>query len=152
MHALDVGLAVLCTLATSIWVGGIVTIAVVAQVGRRTLSPSDSVAFFRRLGRTHGIIGSGALVVALITGGALLRHHGWDAALISSLVVAVVLIAVSVIGILQARQMTVLRQASLNAGSASAAIARGARRAVVLRGLIGVFTLALIVLGSVMAT
>lgn len=67
MRVLDAGLVAVFVLATAIWVGGLVTIAVVAQVAHRTLTPAGSVAFFRRLGRTHGIVGSTALLMALLT-------------------------------------------------------------------------------------
>jgi putative copper export protein len=59
-------------LSAAVWVGGFVAIAVVARVARRTLEPAARIAFFRRLGRAYGVVGGGALVVALCTGAALL--------------------------------------------------------------------------------
>ena len=74
--------------------GGLVTIAVVAQVAHRTLTPAGgSVAFFRRLGRTHGIVGSTALLMALLTGSVLLHHHPADEVLTATAVVAIALLA-----------------------------------------------------------
>lgn len=97
-RVLDIGLVALFIVATSIWVGGLVVIAEVAHATRSALTPEDSVPFFRTLGRTHGVVGSGALLVALVTGGVLLRHHRWDGALVATAVVAVALVVISVIG------------------------------------------------------
>ena len=60
------------TLASCIWVGGYVAIAVVARAAARTLEPAPRVAFFRALGRSYLLVGGPALVVALGTGGGLL--------------------------------------------------------------------------------
>ncbi len=73
--------------------GGLVTIAVIAQVAHRILTPAGSVAFFRRLGRTHGIVGSTALLMALLTGSVLLRHPPADEVLTATAVVAIALLA-----------------------------------------------------------
>ena len=130
-------------------------IAVVAQVARRTLSPTDSVAFFRGLGRAHGLVGTVALVIALGTGGVLLRDHNWDGRLIAAVVLTVALLAVSVVGMAQARRMTVLRRAAVeDAGDVAlrTRVERGAQAALVLRGLIALLTLALVVVGACLAT
>ncbi len=155
MQVLDTALLAVFIVATSIWVGGLVNITIVARVARRTLSPADRVAFFRGLGRVHGMVGSGALLVALITGGVLLRHHGWDGLVIAAVVLTGALLAASVVGMAQARRMTVLRR-SLTDGSGGAAlqaqVARGARSAIVLRVLITVLTLAMVIVGAALAT
>ena len=93
MRVLDAGLVAVFVLATAIWVGGLVTIAVIAQVAHRILTPAGSVAFFRRLGRTHGIVGSTALLMALLTGSVLLRHPPADEVLTATAVVAIALLA-----------------------------------------------------------
>jgi len=154
-HILDAGLLALFVLATSIWVGGLVVIGIVARVARSTLTPADSVTFFRGLGRTHGIVGSVALLVALITGGVLLRHHSRDGLLSATVVVAVSLLAASVVGMLQARRMTVLRRALADRADDTQLLAQvgtGSRRALVLRGLITLLTLGLVILGAGLAT
>jgi uncharacterized membrane protein len=154
-HIFDAGLLALFVLATSIWVGGLVVIGIVARVARSTLTPAASVTFFRGLGRTHGIVGSVALLVALITGGVLLRHHSWDGLLSATVVVAVALLAASVVGMLQARRMTVLRRALADRADDTQLLAQvgaGSRRALVLRGLITLLTLGLVILGAGLAT
>jgi len=132
MRVLDAGLVTVFVLATAIWVGGLVTIAVIAQVAHRTLTPAGHVAFFRRLDRIHGIVGSTALLMALLTGSVLLRHHPADEVLTATAVVAIALLAASGTGIVQARRMTVLRHAMIDrAGDAQllTRVHRGARSA-----------------------
>lgn len=137
-------------LATAVWVGGFVTIFVVARVATRTLSPLDRVAFFRTLGRVHGIVGSCALVVALGCGVALVAGRPWDGTLIAAVVVAAALLAAAVTGMAQARHMTRLRRTALQAQGQTELpdrVRRGARTAGMLRALIGVLSLALLALG-----
>jgi len=142
-------------LASCVWVGGFAAIAVVARVASRTLSPVERVAFFRGLGRTYGIVGGLALIVALGTGAALVADRRWDATLTATAVAAAALVVNTVIGVAQARRMTRLRRESLQQ-PADASLARrvrqGARRAAILRAGIGVLSLALIALGALLAT
>lgn len=143
------------TLSTCIWVGGYVAVAVVARTATRALEPGQRVTFFRALGRSYLRLGAPALVVALGTGAALLRDHSWDGTVTAAVVVAVALLATLGFGVVQARRMTRLRAAALAAPenrSAAEGVQRGARSAAVLRAGIGVLTLALVVLGSVLAS
>lgn len=78
MSSDDSGLEIL---ATSVWVGGLVAIAVVPRVATRTLDPGAEVAFFRALGRTYGVVGTLALALAYGAGAALLLDRPWDALL-----------------------------------------------------------------------
>lgn len=145
----------LLVLATSLWLGGLFAIAVVARVATRTLDPAARVAFFRGLGRSYAVVGTAALVLAYGAGAALLRDHGWDLTVAAAVVVAVALAAALGGGIAQARRMTRLRRRALDQpGDAALAtrVRRGARRASVLRGLIGVLSLVLLALGVVLAS
>ncbi|MHB1234738.1 MAG: hypothetical protein ACYCZK_03585 [Microbacteriaceae bacterium] len=142
-------------LASCIWVGGYVTIAVVARVATRTLAPGQRVAFFRDLGRTYLLLGVPALLVAFGTGAALLNDRPWDGLLIAAVVVATLLLAALAIGIVQARRMTRLRAASLSTPEdqkASIRVRQEARAAALLRAMIGLLSLALIALGALLAT
>jgi uncharacterized membrane protein len=137
-------------LAASVWLGGLVAIAVVARVATRTLDPTSRVAFFRGLGRSYGIVGTTALALAYVTGSVLLRDHPWNLAKVSVVVVAVALAAALGLGIGQARRMTRLRRSALDRPgetTLAARVNRGAVHAGVLRGLIGVLSLALLALG-----
>ena len=135
-------------LAASIWVGGLVAIFIVARVASATLEPAPRVAFFRRLGRVYGIVGSAALLVALVSGAILLGDHPWDGLLIATAIVAAGLLAASVAGMAQARAMTRLRQRAFGSPELGDRVRRGAALAAALRGLIAALTLALVVLAA----
>ena len=143
------------TLASCIWVGGYVAIAVVARVASRTLAAEQRVAFFRALGRSYILVGLPALIVALGTGAGLLSDHGWDGAVTATVVVGATLIAALAFGVVQARRMTRLRTAALAAPDDAplrSRVRKGARSAGLLRAAIGLLSFALIALGALLAT
>lgn len=138
-------------LATSIWIGGYVAIAVVARTATTTLEPGDRVAFFRSLGRAYLWVGFPALVVALASGALLARNREWDALLLATVVVAAVLLASFAVAVVQARRMTVLRRGLLSSPDDQRLceqVRRGARAAASLRGVLGLLSVALVVLGA----
>ena len=100
-------------LGCSVWVGGLISIFLVARVAQRALSPVDRVAFFRRLGRAYGPVGGAALGVALGCAAALLWGRAWDTAMAAATALAACLVAVTATGVAQARRMTRLRQDAL---------------------------------------
>jgi hypothetical protein len=110
------------------------------------------VALFRDVGRRYRIVGTASLLVAL---GASLAI-AWPLSDVSgvgaaALVLSGLLIAASVAGMVQARRMTIRRQRLLTDPDDRAAVTvvqHGAAVAGVLRGLIGVLTLAIVVLGA----
>lgn len=143
------------TLASCIWVGGYVAIAVVARAATQVLEPQQRVRFFRALGRSYLIVGASALVVALGTGAGLLSDHRWDGTLVAAVAVAAALVLSLCVGVAQARRMTRVRSAALadpDNHELSSGVRRGARAATVLRAAIGLLTLALIALGALLAT
>ena len=144
-------LVALNLLAASIWVGGLVAIFVVARAASATLEPAQRVAFFRGLGRRYGIVGSVALLVALLSGAIMLDGHPWDGLLVAAVVVAAALLAATAAGMAQARAMTRLRRRALEAPGLEPRVRRQARVAAGLRGAIAVLTLALLVLGAALA-
>lgn len=138
-------------LASAIWVGGLVAIFVVARAASRTLEPAQRVEFFRALGRSYGIVGTVALLVALITGAVLLDGHPWDGLLVAATAVAGALLVATAAGMAQARAMTRLRRravAQVGGESLDPKVRRGALLAAILRACIGALTLALVVLGA----
>jgi uncharacterized membrane protein len=142
-------------LATSVWVGGYAAIAVVARAATSTLSGGDRVAFFQALGRSYLWVGAPALVVALGAGSVLLRHHDGDPLLLVTAALAVALVVLLVVAVGQARRMTRLRREALDATAdeqLAVRVRRGARSATALRGILGLLTLALVVLGAFLAT
>jgi hypothetical protein len=151
----EASLAAVLMLATSVWIGGLVAIFVVARVARATLGPAGRVAFFRGLGRAYGLAGGAALTVALASGAVLAATYRWDGQLTASTAVAAALVAVTVAGVIQARRMTRLRQDTLgDPGSPglAAKVRRGARTAAALRAAIAALSLALLALGTVIST
>lgn len=141
-------------LATSIWVGGYVAIAVVARTASTTLTAEDRVAFFRTLGRAYFWVGTPALVVALVTGAVLSRHADHGVLFTAAVVIAVLLILSFAIAVVQARRMTQLRRQLLSSDDLQLAerVRRGAAAAGALRGLLGLLSVALVVLGACLAT
>lgn len=141
-------------LATSIWVGGYVAIAVVARTASTTLTVEDRVAFFRTLGRAYFWVGTPALVVALVTGAVLTRDADHGALFTAAVVIAVLLILSFAIAVVQARRMTQLRRQLLSSDDLQLAerVRRGAAAAGALRGMLGLLSVALVVLGACLAT
>lgn len=151
----ETGLTAVLLLATAVWIGGLVAIFVVARVADATLGAVDRVAFFRGLGRAYGLVGGMALTAALASGAVLGATYRWDGDLAASAVAAAGLATATVAGVVQARRMTRLRQDALrDPGSAeiAAKVRRGARNAAVLRAAIAVLSLAILGLGTVIAT
>jgi hypothetical protein len=147
-------LDVLLLLAGAVWVGGLVTIAVVARLARRELDEATRVAFFRALGRAYGVLGGSALAFALAAGATLLAQRGWDRMALAAAATGGLLAVVTVAGVRQAHTMTSLRQHALLAptdAALAARVRRGARRASVLRAAIAVLTLALVAFGAALA-
>lgn len=154
-HTADALTLAVFVLATSVWVGGYVAIAVVARVASATLDAAARVAFFRALGRSYLWVGLPALIVALVTGGIVARGLEWDALLVTTVVVVAVLLASFAVATAQARRMTRLRRRLLDSPDdeqLSARVRSGARAAGSLRAVLGVLSLALVVLGSFLAT
>jgi hypothetical protein len=145
-------LVAVAMLAASVWVGSLVSLAVVSAAARRTLDARSRVALFRTVGRTYQYVGTGSLLLAIGIGLGL----GWpvselDGGLRSELVLGVVLVLVSVLGMAQAKRMTVARRRALEHSEDAGALVlvrRGARTAAALRGLIATVTLAMVLLGA----
>lgn len=141
-------------LSTCVWVGGYVAIAVVARSATATLDPRSRVAFFRSLGRTYLLVGAPALIIALAAGAVMLRDVERDATVVTAYVIAGVLVISFTIAVRQARRMTVLRRDLIDAPDDDLAgrVRRGGVEAGLLRALVGVLSIALVVLGAVIAT
>jgi hypothetical protein len=134
-------------LATSVWVGSLVCLAVVANVARSTLGPDARVAFFRSVGRRYGPIGTGALAVMIGAGLAMAwPPSNWTNLQGAAVALAGALVVVTAVGMRQARAMTRLRRRALQEpqGQLDAKVRSGAITASVLRGLIALTTIALL--------
>ena len=96
-------------LATSIWIGGFVAIAIVARVARHELDAPTRIAFFRRLGRRYLVVGGGSLAVALGSGGSLLALGDWTPTKTVAVALGLALALATVVGVIQARELTRMR-------------------------------------------
>lgn len=142
-------------LATSVWIGGYIAIAVVARAATSTLDAASRVAFFRSLGRLYMWVGVPALAVALATGAVLARDVDTDGSYAALVVVLVALVGGLAVAVAQARRMTRLRQRLLDSpadASLQARVARGGRTAGLLRAALGLLSITAVVLGSFLAT
>lgn len=139
--------------ATSIWVGGLVAISVVARVARSELGQAVRIAFFRRLGHDYLVVGGGALAVALVCGAILLASGDWTSAKTAAVALGAALAGATVLAVGQARAMTRLRARSLREPGdvAVAKVRAAAMRATVLRAVLGVLTIVLLAVASAIA-
>ena len=139
-------------IAASIWVGGMVCIAIVAKAARGVLDESSQVAFFRAVGRRYGIVGTASLLIAIAAGLALSwPPSSWSRTIDAAVVLAGVLVVATIAGMMQARAMTALRRKLIaNAGDSSTAVAlrRGRLLANGIRGLMALMTLAIVILAA----
>ena len=139
-------------LAASVWVGSLVCLALVSNVARRVLDGPSRVALFRGIGRLYGRVGTGALLVAIAAGVAIAgRPSNWETTVSLAIILSAVLVALTLIGMAQARRMTVQRQRALDVPrdvSIASRIDRGAAVAGALRGSLVLVTLVILVLGA----
>jgi uncharacterized membrane protein len=140
-------------LATSIWVGGMVCIAIVAKSARDALDESSQVALFRSVGRRYGIVGTASLLIAIAAGLALAWPPPlWSRIICAAVILAGILVVATVIGMMQARAMTALRRkviANPEDNSAADALQRGRLLANGIRGLMALLTLAIVLLAAI---
>jgi len=141
--------------AASIWVGGYVAIGVVARSAGTTLEGPTRVAFFRSLGRSYLRVGTPALIVAILTGAAPVWGRRWDPLLAATVAVVALLLIGLAVAVAQARAMTRLRTLAVQEPDDEQLAARvrsGGGRATALRAALGLLTLAVVVLGSFLAS
>lgn len=137
-------------LAASIWIGSMVSLVVVSNIAKRELEPAARIQLFRHVGRAYGMLGSGALLVAIAAGiGIAGTPSNWSTATTWAVVLSGVLVILTLIGMSQARRMTVVRRRAVTVPDdteAAEAVQRGAKVADLIRGSMGVCTLAIVVL------
>ena len=152
MHAGRTILIAVEMLAGSIWMGSMVCLALVSSVARRVLDVRSRVALFRSIGRVYGVVGTGALLLAIAAGVAIAgRPSHWSVAVATSIILSVLLVAFTGVGMMQARAMTRYRQRAVDDPhdeSAATLIRRGARTASAVRGAMGFVTLIILALGA----
>lgn len=136
--------------AASVWIGSLLCLAVVAQVGRATLDGPTQAVFFRALGRRDAVVGTAALLVAVGVGLALAWPPSrWSGLIDAAVALAGLLLAATAAGMAEARAMGDLRQRLLGEptdATVRGALHRGRRIATALRLLMAADTLAVVVL------
>ncbi len=111
MLATSAPLVAIELIAASIWVGGMVCLAIIAKAARGVLDESSQVAFFRAVGRRYGIVGTASLLIAIAAGLALAwSPPSWSRIICAAVILAGILVVATVIGMVQARAMTALRR------------------------------------------
>lgn len=139
-------------LASSVWLGSLVCLAVVASAARSALDAPSRIAFFRSLGRRYGIVGNLALAVAIGVGLAMAWPPStWGPLEDAAIALAGVLVVATALGIVQARAIGRLRRRSLAApedGVLARKVRRGAIAASVLRSVLAVVSLAILALAA----
>jgi hypothetical protein len=140
---------IILLVAASVWIGGWFSLVVIARTTTAILSPRDRVKFFRHFGKLYGAVSTTALVIALAFGLTLLTGMPWTALSTWCVVLSAILVMVLLAGIGQARAQRRMRQELLASDNAALRekIASGARSAAVLRASLGVFSIAILVLG-----
>lgn len=155
MGVLDQAVTVAFCLAAATWVGGLAAVVVVVDSAHASLDPPQRVQFFHALGRRYFAVLGASLVVAVATGGWLVRGHSWNAALVGLVLSLTALVLSTIAGIAQARAMTRSRRRTLDSPDdprLAGRVAADACRAVALRALIAVLTLTSVVLAVLVAT
>ncbi|HET8970208.1 MAG TPA: hypothetical protein VFN19_04045 [Candidatus Nanopelagicales bacterium] len=137
-------------LGVAVWLGGLATIVVVVVAAGRSLDESARVAFFRQLGRGYLPVGVVAMLAWYAGGLALLLGQPWSALSSVAVGLAVLLALALLLGVRQARRITVLRRQALAepvSGALATRTRAGAQRATALRTVIAVLSLALVLVG-----
>lgn len=139
-------------LTGSVWIGSLLCLALVSAVARRELDGPSRVAFFRGIGRVYGQIGTGSLVLAIIAALVLAwPPSGWSTSGVVALVLSIALLALTGLGMAQARRMTVVRRQALalpQDQQLAQQVKSGAAMAGVLRGGIALVTLVIVVIAA----
>jgi hypothetical protein len=138
-------LAVVLAIGSGVWVGGLVTVVILAVASRTTVAAVDRVALFRVFGKRFAVF-MGVVALFVVPPALVLATVEPTPLTASTLVLALGLLLVTAIGILQARRMSALRRADASGSGDPAGLRRNAAGALALRSLIGLAALALPVL------
>lgn len=136
-------------LGCSMWFGGMATVTIVSRTSRSALAPADRVTLFRAFGPRFYATSGIAVIIGAACGLALLIARGWDGLATAIVILFAVLMATLGVGVRQARTMRRLRTAAHrdpDDESAGHAVISAGRSAALVRGLLGVVSLALFVL------
>lgn len=146
-------LVILEMVTASVWLGGLVCVAIVVRVSRRVLDESSQLALIRVLGRRYGVVGTISLLVAFVTYLLLLgRPSSWSIMCTTTVITWGFLILISWRAVIQARLTSALRRSVLETGSGSSAsstMLRSRKSANALRVVMGLTSMTVLVLVAV---
>lgn len=139
----------LLTLGVGAWVGGFVTVFVVSRSSSASLEPAQRVQLFRDFGRRYGVVAAVAMALVLVPAGILSYIDPLNGPAVAILALSLVVIALSIPAIRQARRIGMLRRDALNHPNDAAktdAASRAVRSGAIMRSLLAVGTLGLVAL------
>lgn len=132
--------------ASGIWMGGLLTVPIIAVTSKRLIEPAARADLFVAFGRPFAVIMGVVLTISLIASLTLATSSGsrlapWTLGLV------VALLVVTAVGIVQARKMSGLRRAAAKASNSALLgdLRRNTIMATALRSLIGLLSVALLV-------
>lgn len=150
--SINTPLVVVELFSACVWVGSMVSLAVVANAARKVLDAPNQVRFFRAVGQRYAVVGTASLLVAIGAGLWLAwPPRTWSETFDAAVALAGLLGVATASGMAQARAMTRMRRRSIAApddAAAAQAVRRGRRVAGVLRGLMGAITAAIVILAA----
>jgi hypothetical protein len=142
-------LSTLLVLGVGAWVGGFATVFVLSRSSQSTLAAPQRVSLFREFGRRYTVVAASAMALILLAAAILTYIDPSRTAALALLIVSIVIVAVSIPAVRQARQMAGLRRDALDNPRDDAkaeAVRRSARSANMLRGVLAAGSILLVVL------
>lgn len=138
--------------ASGVWLGGLQTVPLLASTTARLFAPDVRSRLFVAFGRRFAVLMAVALAVAMVAAAMVVRSSDATRGVGAAVLVGALLVTTT-IGVMQARRMSRLRLA-VGAGDELAAkeLRRNAGVATALRSLIGLLSVALLVVAVLMVS
>lgn len=143
-------LAAFVAIGAGAWVGGLVTVIIVAA-GRHAIRADDRVVFFRAFGRRFAAF-FGAAAVIVIVPAVVLATIEPGSLTASIALLALALLVATAFGILQARRMTALRAGLAKDAVSAMSVRHNAIIAAVIRTILVVGYVVLLILAVLLAS
>lgn len=107
-----VALLSLHLIAFAIWVGNLVALPITVRLLKPMADPKLQAAYFPKMGRMFGTVGTAALIVAIVSGAILAGSPSdWSGAAKGAITAALVVLAITTIAMIQAVRVGKLRRA-----------------------------------------
>lgn len=144
-------LAGLCVAASGMWLGGLLTVPILALTSARLVDPTTRTDLFVTFGRRFAVLMGVILAVAIVAASRLVAVTH-DPMATAVLALSLTLLATTAVGIMQARRMSSLRRSAAKDDSAARDqdVHRNASVALALRTTIGLVSVAQLVMAVVL--